>query len=374
MKSIVEPKLNKLTKLSVIFLTKNRYSYLTRNLRLWEKSGAMIYVLDSSDKSMSHQFVREFPNVVYIHMDAPLEARVFAVQKLITTTYSMLASDDDIVTLSGAEACIEELDGNPDLVAVSGIPIGFKVNAKKVNYFEIYPTYKRYGSSLNLSPWIRVFKHFNHYESSSVYGIVRSEAFKKVCRVFKDSTHLPNNLFELIFEFSITFLGRVKVIDQLYWLRSQECVSNWTNEVPNAEFSLLIKYPGRAQLLSNLNDEILSKNLNCFSKIRIQAFLLILTGRELSNFCNRLKIRTNYRWLLLLPLFLYTNLDPSIKNRLLKLKRRIKIGKLKSEITGLNESCLPPSSFSENVKQMHNELYKYTELIESFGSDANKSI
>lgn len=369
-----DPKLKKLSDLSIIFLTKNRYPYLTRNLKLWAESGAVIYVLDASDKSVRRQIMRDFPMVVYLHMDAPIEERVSAVQKLITTTYSMLASDDDIVTLSGAEACIEELDSNPDLVAVSGIPLGFDVHAHKVNYLEVYPTFKKYGSSLNSNSWIRVFKHFKHYECSSIYGIVRSEVFKTACKVFEKSPHLPNNLFELIFEFSVTFLGKVKVIDQLFWLRSQECASTWSHTVPNAEFSLLIRYPGRAQLFSNLNSYIFSKKSIGPDKIRNLGFLLIFAGLELSHYCNRLRVSARYKWILLLPLFFYTNLDHSIKNRFLKLKKKFKMYKIKIKISRPKESRLTIKSFGEKDKNYDAELYKYTNLIENFSTLNNKSI
>lgn len=354
-----------LVDLSIIFITKNRYPYLARNLKLWENSGAQIFVLDASDLPKGPQIMLAFPNIIYIHMPASIEARLFVVQKLITTTYSMLAADDDMIISSGAEACIKELENDSELVAVSGLPIGFKITAGEVAYFNVYPRFKTNGCILNSGPWSRAYNHFKQYESVSVYGVLRTETFKKICKVFEDSTVLHNNLFELFFEFSASYLGKIKVIDHVYCLRSQECAAGWSSTEPYAMFPLSLNYPNRRKILLNLDKEILSVRSRTWSGVRIFLFLLILSSRELSNLCSRFSIRVGLRWLLLVPAFLWINFRLHLKSDLIYSKTKSKTFKRTSSFFKFRGH--PPLSISNiDTSLIHLELNKYTEIIESF--------
>lgn len=296
--------------LTVIFITKNRNQYLVRNLRRWVHTGAQIVIMDGSTESYKTAILAAFPTVKYFHDTRSVESRLYSASKLITTQYSMVAADDDLMIFKGVTSCISELESNSELVAVIGDELRFAIENSEIKFHKGYPNLLKYGSVTNSNHWVRSYSHYKNYETSSFYSVIRTDIFRRVCSVFENIPTLDSNLLELLIEFSVTFLGKVKVIEELSWLRSSETTANWSSEYPYGYWVLsLNKNPVRTELIRRMDSNILSSKSHFPGILRKALFLMILLSIDLSDLCRKLKISLKFRWILLPFLFCFVNLN-----------------------------------------------------------------
>ena len=365
-----------LADLTVIFLTKNRNNYLVRNLKRWSQTDAKIIVMDGSSESNSDLILSLLPNVKYFHNNNSLEQRLYFASQIINTKYAMMASDDDLLIFEGVDSCIRELENNPDLVSVVGKPLGFRLEQNVVKFFPVYPNFSKFGVASSSNHWVRSYIHFKNYECTTIYSVLRSEIFKNICSVFKHTPTLSGNLMELIFEFSATFLGKNKVITQLYLLKSQECHANWRSTDPYGHWVLSINNRVRRDLVSILDKNILSSKSHVFGGIRRKIFLLTLLSQQLSDLSQRFRISKKFRWMIFLPLFFFVNFSLSWRSKVVLLKNKIVLWQKNlfqnaaleefSERKNLEKLTNNNDFASEELIRNHPGLKEIKKLIENF--------
>ena len=89
-----------------------------RQVVYWEHSRATLIIVDGSPESIgprAEAFVRDIPNVVYIHSGDTYVDRIRQASGLVRTPYSMCLADDDLFLMTGLGHAIECLNARPEL-------------------------------------------------------------------------------------------------------------------------------------------------------------------------------------------------------------------------------------------------------------------
>jgi glycosyltransferase domain-containing protein len=129
------------------------------------------------------------------------------------TKYVFVHADDDFVVAGALADCVEFLDGHLDFVACQGRSVFFGI--KDDRYLIAHP--QRFLTRAEDSAVARVLEHCRNY-TSTFHAVVRREAFIECYE------HTMKHTDQLIFwqylaSCSLLSLGRMKVLDKLFYLR-----------------------------------------------------------------------------------------------------------------------------------------------------------
>ena len=215
-------------KITVIIPTFNRQKYALRNMRYWSGRGPTVHVLDGSATPINAFDISELnENIHYHHLPMSGKKRLKYAFDLIETSYCVLLSDDEFLIPKGLEACISEMDTDRELVSCIGRFLVFNPTSRGVVGWPAYTKMKDYAL-LQDDPLERMITHMNPYTSTTFFSVVRTPVWKKACSTMVKKDFRVYAIGELQFELSVSYLGKSKVIPELYYLRSSE-----TKPVPN---------------------------------------------------------------------------------------------------------------------------------------------
>jgi len=222
-----------LADLTIVIFTYNRHRYVLRNLTRWSGTEATVHVLDGTADALSNGVLNNFtPNIKYHHLPVSIWERMARGVAMVETKYAAFLADDEFFIPSAAEASILELENNPELVACCGRGIDKTLTAELIVSAAAIETNKhtfQNGSSGAVGqgdPVERMISHMNPYVPSTFYAICRSTEWKRAVLSFTKRQFSSGLVAELQFELSMSFYGKVKVIDELMWLRTAENPSN----------------------------------------------------------------------------------------------------------------------------------------------------
>ncbi len=211
-----------LSKLTLIIPTYKRQNFALRNMRYWSGRGVFVYVLDGSDTPIAQRNLEELSdNIQYHHIQVPLYERLRYAEDLVSTEYCSLLSDDEFFLPSGLEAAIQQLDQNQELVSCGGQAIGFFTSDKGILGRLKYPEFKDYSVEQDDAA-SRMYAHMLQYTPSTIYSVVRADVWKKAMQVTLLREYPVYAIPELQFELVVAFLGKSKLLDNLFWLRNCE--------------------------------------------------------------------------------------------------------------------------------------------------------
>ncbi len=290
-------------------MTRNREYYLIRNLMRWSEFDVQIIVMDGSEVSIKPSISKLFPQFKYIHSPISVEQRLAEAANFISTKYTLMSGDDDLFLFSGIDKCILELENNSELISVMGTAIGFNLTNDEVIFKEAYNDLIKFGQILQQDHWSRVNYHFENYECSTIYSVVRTEVWQKVSKCFEDQPTLSGNLMELIVEYCNVFTGKSKVIDHLFWLRSNENSPQWTTFQTLGFWLLKRKNKDRTRLLNNIDQNILRNKSKLPGIIRKFIFFKKLIEVQLNEFASQFNFRPELKWIVLPFLYFFVNLN-----------------------------------------------------------------
>jgi glycosyltransferase domain-containing protein len=222
--------MSSLSNLTIVIFTYNRHRYVLRNLALWSGDEATVHVLDGSNESIGAGSLSNLnPNIKYHHLPVSIWERLEKGVALVDTKYVAFLADDEFFIPSALGASIIELEADRELVACCGrgidkiLAADLVVSAAAIeNNVKVYKRQSSGEVGLD-DPLERMIWHMNPYVPSSIYAVCRSDEWKKavlssVMRQYSSG----GPLFEIQFELSMSFLGKVKVINELMWLRTAE--------------------------------------------------------------------------------------------------------------------------------------------------------
>ena len=293
--------------LTVVILTKNREKYLIRNVKYWSNTNAKIVIADGSDKSLKSSLSDFNESLTYIHRKDSPEHRLYLAGQFIETPFTIIAADDDLLLFSGVKKCIDFLDSNPSYVSALGTALGFEKTVSSVLFSDLYPENIELGNVSHENCWDRSDFHLSNYAHTTMYAVLKSDVFINLSKILKGIRKLDGNLLELIIEYCISYCGKTMIIDEITWLRGNECPPNWTTARPTIAWFLTLQNKERVKLLAALDQNILSAQSSLPGKIRRLIFLKTMIKHQLKGVCSKLGIDLKYRWLILPIIFIYIN-------------------------------------------------------------------
>ncbi|OXR47990.1 hypothetical protein PuT2_14935 [Pusillimonas sp. T2] len=211
-----------LSDITLVMPTYNRPQYALRGMMYWGKLGVNVLVFDGSKEPLPLYALEKIPvSIKYFHRPVGFYSRLQAALNYIDTPYASLVADDEFFLKSGLSAAIDYLDKNPDYVACGGQAVGFW-RAQE----DIFVTKQYSGNSgfdLNHEDRAqRIKNHFSKYTPASVYATVRSTDFIAAITAMTAHEFSVYSIGELQLEMFYAWRGKVKVLDHIYWLRSEE--------------------------------------------------------------------------------------------------------------------------------------------------------
>ena len=214
-----------LSDLTIIIPTYNRPYYLIRQIIYMSSSSVNLIVVDGSEKKIHQEVIdqlKTFKSFQYIHAaDLSYVDRIKYASKKVQSNYAMCLAEDDFLIFSGLKKALNILNNDETLSACFGQIAAIDYNRSKNKSYLI-----EYGLSLQnysirqKNPTERLFFAFNSYRSFSPYAIFKQNHFKEIWSRIGSSLCLELSEYE--HAINTLLVGQIIVIDELFWIRSQE--------------------------------------------------------------------------------------------------------------------------------------------------------
>lgn len=208
-----------LSLLTVIVPTFERQHLLNRSFLYWSSLPVTAIFLDGSRRpflTASNSLPR---NITYVHSADSIYERIRSAVKLVTTDYVLLVSDDEYFLPDALELCLRELEACPELLACNGHSLSFSQAKGKTSFGRAYRFPIGY-SVLHERATDRVAYALSTYQPAFIYSVVRKDAWCLVMDNVTKREYSAYAMMELHFTAALTFLGPVKTIPTLSWMRN----------------------------------------------------------------------------------------------------------------------------------------------------------
>lgn len=217
-----------LENLTLIMPTYNRHKYAKRSINFWSNTKVNLIVLDGSVNPLESNFTIKLPpKIKYVHSQESWIDRIFLGSKLTATPFVMLICDDEFYLPNALDSFVTELNNNETINSVNGMAVAFYPFAKRLYFRRIYKNFKDASIEFD-DPLKRVEAHMMPYAVTGLYGMHRTEIFKKNVDVAKICSSLPDPAsFEIGFEIANSYQGKTRILPIVSWLRSMENSPIW---------------------------------------------------------------------------------------------------------------------------------------------------
>jgi len=316
-----DPENKILKKLTIVIPSFNRQSYILRQIKFWKNELAKVIILDGSLNPIDISKNEIPPNIYYIHNNSTIENRLKIAESMIETSYSVLLSDDEFFIPSALKNCVIELEKNKEYSVCKGCAVAFDFLFDKVNGYPIYEKLKNYIVDQSKKE-DRLNFHLGNYQMAVLWGITRTDVFLKMLRTISKGPYSSAAAAEITCSIIGAWEGKIKVINELMWLRSFENQSIWWS-FGNLQFhywSYLSQYKEEfKRFISTIVLEIKTNN-ESYKEVENK---IILGIEKHTMYCNSLKINNPNK-------FPKPSNSPfiiryrSIKNKLLFMKKKFK--------------------------------------------------
>lgn len=227
-----------MAKVSLIIPTFNRPDYLRRLLSYYNSFNEKfdIIVADSSsnnNKKINKEIVVAFPDLNILYLDSypetinPWLKNTDSIEH-VQSKYCVLCADDDFITPKGIKMSVDFLEKNPDFIVAHGRDIGFRLTDGIRKKQQFRWRWADPPVSIELSePAARTEYHLSNFFASTYYGVHRRD---DVLMVHKEVLKFNVDLFlfgELLASVLTLLYGKMRCLDVLYGVRSEQTISNW---------------------------------------------------------------------------------------------------------------------------------------------------
>jgi glycosyltransferase domain-containing protein len=209
--------MSNLSDLTLIIVSYNRQRYALRSMAYWSSTDIKVHLIDGSSEAIPISSLDGLENnVTYHHDPRSVYDRMIFGKDLVDTKYASLLSDDEFFLPSGIQACIDELDVDPSLVACIGRTLGFYAKDGRVDGYLQYEIMADYAV-LSEDPIERMIYHFGNYTPSTVYAINRAEHWKPAISIMAEIDYSTSVFFQLghwlncSLRFRSVFMGNQKL-------------------------------------------------------------------------------------------------------------------------------------------------------------------
>ena len=218
-----------LSDLTIVIPSYNRQNYLTRQINYWKDYDVEVLILDGSTVPNYKLQKSASRNINIIHLPESIERRFGVAIAMINTKYAAMLSDDEFFLPTSLASSIKFLEDNPDYSACKGNAVGFRVDSvgSKCNGIQIYPELKGYKIA-NDKPSARLIEHMAPYAMASLWAVHRTEVLKTgLALAGRRPPYASAAAFEIQLSLITAWFGKIKVLDELMWLRSYENKNIW---------------------------------------------------------------------------------------------------------------------------------------------------
>jgi hypothetical protein len=209
-------------KLTVFILSKGKNSILEKILEYWEGSGFRIIVLHETQTPIN--ISGRDSSVLYLPTSDSINIRINKMSELIDTDYVLISPDDEVFSFSAIDSAIKFLDQNQDFSTVSGQTVAVSKYANQYNYFFIYRNLVGFETtSENSLGRVRESseKTNNIMGIGAPYRIMRRSLFTNFIEALRELSPLScSYLFEVLAEVYQNIHGKVKILDNVFWIRN----------------------------------------------------------------------------------------------------------------------------------------------------------
>lgn len=217
-----------LSDLTIIIPTYNRQNFLVRQIIYLSNYNVNLLIADGSEKKIDQKIINKLKNYKdfnYIHSNnLSYVDRIKFASKKIQSKYAMCLAEDDFLVFSGVEKAIQQLKNDTSLSACFGQIAALDYNKfKKKSYLIDYGASLKNYSIRHSNPKDRLNFAFESYRSFSPYAVFNQSQFKEIWSKIDHSFCLE--LTEYEHAINTLLIGEIKIINELFWIRSQELES-----------------------------------------------------------------------------------------------------------------------------------------------------
>ena len=209
-------------KLTIFILSKDKNLVLKRLLEYWKDSGFRIVVLHETRTPIN--IYGQDSSVLYLPTCDPLLDRIQKMSALVETDYVLISPDDEVFSITSIINGIRFLDENPDFSAVSGQTVAVSKYANQNNYFSIYRNYLGFETSSedSIGRMRESFEKTNGIMGiGAPYRIMRRNLFTNYMEAIRELSPLNcSYLYEVLAEVYQHIHGKVKIFDNVFWIRN----------------------------------------------------------------------------------------------------------------------------------------------------------
>jgi len=219
-----------LERLTIVVPTYNRQKYIFRVIEFWSKTPVHLVILDGSPEPLVFRPDSfESGNLTYHHSPVSIEKRLGESIAFVDSDYVALISDDEFFLTSTCYDCIQFLDQHLDFSACKGQAVGFGWSGRHVYGRQGYPKLMGYGIRSENSAE-RMSEHMAPYQMASLWAIQRRDVYEACALAISNGEAFSSAAAgEVQVSLITAFMGKVKVLDELMWLRSYENKNIWWN-------------------------------------------------------------------------------------------------------------------------------------------------
>lgn len=245
-----------LSKITIVIPSYERQKYLIKKIKYWSNFEVDVHIVDGSDKPLDHLKFENFKRVKYHHIKILSEVdRLKKILPLINTKYSILSSDDDFLLLNGLNDCLDELEGNKDLVSCYGQTLSFYRQKDNVKFFRTDKGLYNFENNGHTA-CTRLQNQMKNYTPSIIYSLMRTEYFKNIFDIDNFSRFKYYSSLEIRATLLINYYGKSKVIKSLLVLRNKEEKSATKRNFKNTSFFLTMFHPSQKRNRKDFTDEL----------------------------------------------------------------------------------------------------------------------
>jgi len=214
-------------KLIIVIVSYNRQEDIIKKIKYWSYYNFNVLILDGSPKKIKKNKLKLNKLIKYIHMPkVDYHERIFKIMHLIKYKYIKLEADDDYFLPSAIIKGLKILEKKKSISAVFG-----KVGLISCYQNNLYnkQLFLKNKSLLDQKFYPRLKSYFSTYSPSLYYSVMRTSVFKKNVKMWllcKKEYQIGYKLFaEICFTMSTCFSGKIKLIDNLLWMRNDSDIS-----------------------------------------------------------------------------------------------------------------------------------------------------
>ena len=220
--------MNGLSDLTIVIPSYKRQKYLLRQILFWKDYDVNPLILDGSPTAAQELLDCAGDHCRYIHLPISIEERFGIAAQMIETKYAAMLSDDELFLPSSLKTIVQFLDNNLSYSACKGNALGFQLDSTgKTCGQQAYQDLKDYDLN-DEDPRIRMNRHMSPYVMASLWAVHRSEVLKICLNLGAEGPKYSTAAaFEAQVSLVTAWCGKVKVVNELMWLRSFENENVW---------------------------------------------------------------------------------------------------------------------------------------------------